>query len=137
VNEHETSAHICAVSDPNMVLCAAGRVGVVYFITCDRPDFPVKIGFAIDLKARLLGIQPALPYRVITLATIKGTHRLEKRIHHEFKAFRLNGEWFERVPPIMDAIERVKRKERAFKDVKRLEERHLAAIRAEFDHASV
>mgnify|MGYP000966255174 CR=1 FL=1 len=78
--------------------------GFIYFVTCDRPDFPIKIGWATDTDKRIAGLQGGLPYPVLLLATVPGTVETERRYHIGFSAHRLEGEWFERTPELLALI---------------------------------
>lgn len=84
--------------------------GTVYFITCDHPDFPIKIWFATAPKARFMELQTSLPYSIVPLVLVSGTRRYERQVHMRFKEYRLRGEWFRRAAPIMDMIDRIKAK---------------------------
>jgi hypothetical protein len=76
--------------------------GLIYFVTCDVPDFPVKIGFATDLPARMAKMQVHLPYPVKVLATMRGTLQDEHLIHVGFSNIRLRGEWFRREAELLE-----------------------------------
>lgn len=80
------------------------RPGFVYFASCDFPDFPVKIGWASDVAARMVTLQCALPYRVVLLAQMPGTLADEHAFHIGYTAERLQGEWFKRCPDLMQVI---------------------------------
>jgi hypothetical protein len=80
------------------------RFGWIYFVSCSRLDFPVKIGWATDVKLRLQALQCAMPYRVQLLAAMRGTLEDERQLHVAFKATRLEGEWFSRSDQLMALI---------------------------------
>ncbi|WOF43809.1 GIY-YIG nuclease family protein [Sphingopyxis indica] len=61
---------------------------------------PIKIGYARNLGRRWQEIQIAAPYPISIWAAVKGDRRLEREYHHRFRAHRLRGEWFDRVPEI-------------------------------------
>ncbi len=84
------------------------RIGNVYFISCDRPEFPIKIGFAIDVRVRMRALQGAMPWPLEVLLTIEGDVDKERELHRQFKHLRMEGEWFSRDADIMKYIERVK-----------------------------
>ena len=107
-------------------------VGIVYFMTCDAPDYPIKIGFSMDPKVRIQSMRTSSPYRFIVLATIEGTRRTERRMLQAFKAQRLRGEWFSRSPALMEAIERAKAGKYPLDVVEPIEDDH-GQIRREFD----
>jgi hypothetical protein len=80
---------------------------VLYFISSESPDYPVKIGYtAADPKHRARELQTASPERLIVLAACDGERKHEIELHEEFAADRLIGEWFKRTPRLMDAIEK-------------------------------
>lgn len=77
----------------------------VYFL--GWPDGPIKIGFARDLQRRWQEIQIACPYPIFIWAVTEGSERDERRYHHQFRAHRLRGEWFERAVEIEEEIARL------------------------------
>jgi hypothetical protein len=87
---------------------AMRKPGFIYFATCDRDNFPIKIGFAVDVDARLASLQCALPYQLIILATMPGMISDELALHIGFSQYRLLGEWFERSQELMDYIGKIK-----------------------------
>src|SRR5262245_25506911 len=80
------------------------KTGHIYFVTCDAPDFPIKIGFAANLARRIAALQGALPFPIILLATQRGNFNDESMLHALFGKSRLQGEWFERSPELMAHI---------------------------------
>lgn len=78
--------------------------GQIYFATCDRDDFPVKIGWALDVAARIRGIQTAMPWPAVVLATCWGPISRERQFHRKFRKQRLQGEWFTRTPELLAFI---------------------------------
>ena len=82
------------------------RDGRVYFASCNHPNFPIKIGWATDVKYRLQALQCALPYEITLLAAFQGTLEDERRLHIGFHEHRLEGEWFERAPALLILIDR-------------------------------
>lgn len=103
MNEAETFTVSSAISVPR-----DHQSGTIYFISCDYADFPIKIGFATELRKRLHGIQTSLPYEVVLLAQMPGNRRFERRLFRQFEEFRLRGEWFRRVEPLLRTIDLVK-----------------------------
>lgn len=82
--------------------------GFVYFVTCDVPDFPIKIGWAVNVEKRLAGLQTSMPYKLRVLATMEGTLDNEQGFHLAFGKDRLEGEWFKRSPELLDLIRRIR-----------------------------
>lgn len=83
------------------------KVQTIYFVSCAFPDFPIKIGIAANVDQRLCGLQNALPYRVVLLATMPGTHLDERQLHTRFDAYRLHGEWFKPEADLMEYIAKI------------------------------
>lgn len=77
----------------------------VYFIGAESG--PIKIGIATNPENRLKGLQTSHHERLSILAVCDGDLELEKLYHKRFKAHRLSGEWFERVPEIEAEIDRL------------------------------
>ena len=67
------------------------EVGFVYFVSDGEA---IKIGKANDPKRRLGGIQTGTARPLSLLGVVPGGRRMERRIHREFQAHRLRGEWF-------------------------------------------
>lgn len=67
--------------------------GYVYVI---RSGDAHKIGKAVNVEQRYWQIEPAPPYPIRLIHTIRTTnhHALESQLHTFFEAKRLNGEWF-------------------------------------------
>lgn len=71
---------------------------LVYFIK-HKGLSPIKIGKSTKdaLKGRLGQLKTSSPYGIEIVGIIEtcNAHKLENLLHKRFKAFRLNGEWFE------------------------------------------
>lgn len=85
---------------------------VVYFISYGT-NGPVKIGKAFSLENRLKDFQICCPYKLCILAFVKcednhGTRKLEHSLHIRLAEWRLNGEWFKRVPDVKKVIKHAK-----------------------------
>jgi Meiotically up-regulated gene 113 len=98
----------------------------VYLITCLENDFPVKIGSALDLTARLSGLATAFPYQPVLLASFNGDRTDEAKLHARFADSRLRGEWFRRTPELMEFAASI----RKFESLQPLEVPRLAVSRA-------
>ncbi len=69
--------------------------GIVYFISADHEDAPVKIGFTTrSIKSRIAGLQTGSHWPLRAVYAIGGDQRLEGLIHRMFDHHRLYGEWF-------------------------------------------
>lgn len=64
----------------------------VYFI--QATDGTVKIGRALDVNRRLGALQTAHAYELNLLRVIDGGAVEEWECHHEFRDYRIRGEWF-------------------------------------------
>jgi hypothetical protein len=84
------------------------KPGVIYFVTCDAPDYPIKIGIAFDVGRRLRQMQNAQPYPITLLAEMPGHYLHERVLHGLFKHLHMRGEWFRRDAELIDFIENVK-----------------------------
>jgi hypothetical protein len=76
----------------------------IYFVTCDAPDFPVKIGMSGNVEERLRDIRTSLPFEPVLLASFEGTSKDERAAHNRFAELRIKGEWFRRSPELMAYI---------------------------------
>jgi hypothetical protein len=63
----------------------------VYFIRCSGY---VKIGTAIDVRARMASIKASNPNPIDIIAIIPASDDTEKRLHERFHPLRHKGEWF-------------------------------------------
>lgn len=77
--------------------------GYVYFIGCG--DY-IKIGFSTRPLDRLRSLQTSHPDTLEILGTIRGTRRLESRLHKRFADLRERGEWFQTSEDLWDYIDR-------------------------------
>lgn len=79
--------------------------GVVYFIQQDNNEGHIKIGFTQqDVNKRRLSLQSNCQSKLNVLCAIKGTDKLEKRLHKKFQKDRLYSEWFSPSKDILDFI---------------------------------
>lgn len=71
--------------------------GFVYFIQCNGPTGPVKIGRATHVERRFNAIQCDNPYPVELLAKMASDDmaRDEALLHERFADSHIRGEWFE------------------------------------------
>lgn len=76
----------------------------VYFIQCNGPGGPIKIGIAADPKKRLLAIASAMPFPVRLLKSAPGTEADERAVHRIFRESRLVGEWFRETQELLAYI---------------------------------
>jgi excisionase family DNA binding protein len=101
-------------ADGNWILTHAAidrlpDTGWVYFIQAEGGG-PVKIGKADDVDERLRALQFSCPYRLVVLGKLPGGRRLEARLHKQFSACRLHGEWFAAdTPGLADVIRKAAR----------------------------
>lgn len=78
----------------------------VYFVQRGT-DGPVKIGISKRLGPRLAQLQVGFPEKLEVLAVAPGTRSDEARLHDQFHALRLSGEWFRPEPSLLEYIRTV------------------------------
>lgn len=79
------------------------RRGEVYFVQAGD-DGPIKIGFAVDFKARFATMRTDSPLDLRLLGRLDGTAQDEKRLHQTFAELRIRGEWFRADPRLLGYI---------------------------------
>lgn len=79
--------------------------GFVYFIQ-SIDGGPVKIGYSKDPESRARNLQTA--EELVVLATLPGSYKLEADLHHKYASIRMNGEWFQDAPELMEFIAHVR-----------------------------
>lgn len=104
LDEAESKLYLYSTGQLSSDELCLNRLSSIYFVTCDVPDFPIKIGSAFDVEIRLKAIQTALPWPVQTLLVIDGGSKRERELHALFSHLRMRGEWFERHPSILEHI---------------------------------
>ena len=77
--------------------------GYVYFIQGSSGG-PIKIGYAKDVKNRLIGLQTGHPDTLIVLGCMVGSQEDEQDLHEKFASYRVRGEWFQPEEPLMKMI---------------------------------
>jgi len=80
---------------------------IVYFITGDEDNHPIKIGRSeclTRLRTRLKNIQNMSPVKIKCLGIINGPLHLESELHDKFKDIRLWGEWFKKTDELLAYI---------------------------------
>lgn len=78
---------------------------IVYFVRCECQNGFIKIGLARDLATRLSSIQTTSPYPLTVLATMPGGRLDEQRLHEQFAADWVRGEWFNASPALLAFID--------------------------------
>lgn len=81
------------------------RFGKCYFIGGEAGH--IKIGYSVDVPARLTAIQACSPIPLKVLAVIDGGEPREAAYHAQFREHRRHGEWFDRHPAILAEIGRI------------------------------
>lgn len=76
----------------------------VYFIQCNGPDGPIKIGQAKFIDKRLSELQIGCPYELALIghAMVDDASLVEGRLHDAFREHRIRGEWFHCHERILD-----------------------------------
>jgi len=77
--------------------------GYVYFATFDFAS--IKVGFATDVKSRLLQMQVSSPEDVTEIESYPGTLADEARIHFLLRDHHIKREWFEWSDEVDDFLE--------------------------------
>lgn len=80
----------------------------VYFIQAINGG-PIKIGFAKNIRRRLVGLQTSHPYELVVLAHRPGSKELEAHLHVKHGRHRLIGEWFEPHTDVLAEVEAAKK----------------------------
>ena len=66
---------------------------IVYFVQSSFGG-PIKIGTTIDLLNRFDQLQSCSPLPLVVVSIQRGDASCEAKLHNQFKALRLHGEWF-------------------------------------------
>lgn len=74
------------------------REGRIYFI---QAGDAVKIGYSTRVTERLRSMQTGNHHGLILLAEKAGTRAIEREYHQQFSRFRIKGEWFHAVGPVL------------------------------------
>jgi hypothetical protein len=77
--------------------------GFIYFIQGENGG-PIKIGFAKNIKDRIKTLQTGYPDVLKLLLAFPGNLEIEQEMHKQFKQYKLNGEWFNPLPELIDKI---------------------------------
>ena len=80
--------------------------GLVYFMRRADGVGAIKIGCSKLPRRRLAAMQIWSPEKLEIVAAVPGTFADETRLHRQFAAHRLHGEWFEAAPPVLAAMAR-------------------------------
>ncbi len=81
--------------------------GYVYFLTDATIDSDVKIGFSRNPWARINELAASFSNGCLVLGQIHGGEDTESEWHHRFANIRKNGEWFQKTPELLAAIDAV------------------------------
>lgn len=79
------------------------KQGQIYYLS---DGDHVKIGFTTNWSEREKKYRTHTPRPLTLLAIRPGTHQEETRLHHEFRRYRANGEWFYPGPELVEHIKR-------------------------------
>lgn len=79
------------------------KSGTIYFVQ-DFHRSGIKIGYATNVLARIMALQTANPLPLLTLGTTPGDRGLERRLHKQFDAYRLIGEWYKPHAALLETI---------------------------------
>lgn len=76
----------------------------LYFIETLCAERHIKIGVAVNVRARMGKMQMDSPYTLRLIKRIEGAAGMEAEIHERFREACLGGEWFERTDALEDFI---------------------------------
>ncbi len=76
---------------------------MIYFIQAGEGG-PIKIGFAESVTKRFRTLQTGHHEKLVLLTYLDGNVRQERRLHREFRAARIRGEWFRPTPELLAFI---------------------------------
>jgi len=80
----------------------------VYYVQWQNDPFHVKIGYSSRPAQRFINFLTSNPHKLIVLRLQKVSHPdEEQRLHHEFKMFRQNREWFAYAGRLREHIEKL------------------------------
>ncbi len=82
-------------------------MGWVYFIQCNGPTGPVKIGWSANVNRRQSDLQMSTPYDLALIGKHYGERSLEAELHALFADHSIRGEWFHPHPDILAAAEQL------------------------------
>ena len=68
---------------------------------------PIKIGFAVNIQARIDTLQLGNPEKLKLLKTVEGSVSGEKEIHRRFSKDKIRGEWFNPTDELLSFIAKI------------------------------
>jgi hypothetical protein len=77
--------------------------GYVYFL---RSGDRIKIGFSKNPWARASSLLTGLSHGIETMVLVRGSERDERRAHRYCDTYRIQGEWFDMHPRVLDLMHR-------------------------------
>lgn len=82
----------------------------VYFMQCNAPDGPIKIGWSANVERRLSSVRMDCPYPIVMIASIPTDNgaRDEARLHRHFSPAHIRGEWFEATHELLEFATRAR-----------------------------
>ena len=75
--------------------------GCVYFVQGESGG-PIKIGYSADIVTRITKLQKSYPDKLKVLSVIPGDFKTEAAIHKQLAEYRLQGEWFNPAPAVLE-----------------------------------
>jgi len=79
------------------------RNGMVYFIVSGESG-PIKIGWSQDVARRITELQVANAHKLRVLGVTPGTMQTESDFHQKFAHLRMEAEWFQNHPEILEYV---------------------------------
>lgn len=94
-----------AAGTPLAQSCSVVVPQTLYFVTCRKPSYPIKIGVTSKLRLRMAQLKTGAPYDLVLFYAMSSDGRsFEQELHREFAGSRLNGEWFKRSDMLMKLL---------------------------------
>lgn len=76
----------------------------VYFLQ-EGGTGAIKIGVAMDVRARVRGLTSGTPHQLVVLVAIDGDRSVERTTHRRFRQACIRGEWFRPIPELLAYIQ--------------------------------
>lgn len=75
--------------------------GWAYIVREESEDGYIKIGRALDMKKRLIGLQNGNPRKLRVIHKRPGGYAEEGRLQHRLARYHVRGEWYEPAPEVL------------------------------------
>lgn len=99
-NVAEAKKYLRGFRPPARVDEPENKKRLVYFVQCNGAIGPVKIGIAVSVESRLIGMATDNPFPLAVLGVMDGGRAAELEMHAKFAHLRIQGEWFAWTPEL-------------------------------------